>query len=131
MGGHVFLRQESRKARTDLTLLFRSALRGRKVAHNKLWVRIFVEKPSGKGDAINVVDLVCDAIKDAIDGLDDNWFSLSGLDWAIVKRDPQIYIEIGQESDEDVLACAYCGKLKKIEEFRKNGRDGCRQCRLQ
>jgi len=132
--GHVFLRKESKTLRHSITSRIKRALDGRKIANNKLWVDLLVQKPSHKGDAINVVDLVCDAIKDAIP-LDDNWFCIRKLDWQIVKENPQLYIGIGQESVEDFQVCSYCGKIKPFSDFNKNkhskigvGRE-CKDCR--
>lgn len=133
-GGHVFLRKESKAIRNKITRMFGYALRNRKVANNKLWLDILVQKPSHKGDAVNVVDLVCDAIKDAI-ALDDNWYCIRKLDWQIVKNNPQLYIGVGQDTFEDCQVCSYCGQIKPFSEFNKNkqsklgvGRE-CKECR--
>jgi len=121
--GHVFLRKESNAARAEIALMLSVAIRksGIRVARNKLWVELLVEKPSARGDAINVVDLVCDAIKDVVfDTIDDNWFSIKKLDWAIVKHDPYIHIKIGQESNEDASICSYCGRILSVDMFGTN-----------
>lgn len=132
--GHVFLRKESRAKRQEITLTICDGLNNRKVAHNKLWIDILVQKPNHRGDAINVVDLVCDAIKDAVP-VDDRWFCIRRLDWEIVKEDPQLIIGIGQETDDDAQVCSYCGQIKLLTEFNKDkcnplgvGRE-CRECR--
>ena len=65
-----------------------------KIVQAKLWLDIFVQKPDNRGDAVNVVDLVCDAVKAAI-GLDDRWYSIRRLDWQITKADPMLYVGIG------------------------------------
>lgn len=119
--GAVYIRENSRNTRFVLkSLIKKSVLDAKvKVAHNKVWITIFVEKRDWRGDAVNTVDLVCDAIKDAI-GVDDKMFSIQQVDWAVVKRNPRILIGIGQESAEDVKVCPACGTLRPLHEFRKH-----------
>lgn len=130
---HVYKRKESRNYRDAITQSLKAAIKGRKIARNKLWISLFIEKPNHRGDAINVVDAVCDAIKDAT-GLDDRWYSIRHLDWKIAKRDPHLLIEIGQESTEDVQACSACGELLPYSDFHANKRNKygitrvCRGC---
>jgi hypothetical protein len=132
--GHVALRREARAIRDDITLRIRIALKDRKVAHNKLWIDILVQKPNHRGDAVNVIDLVCDAIKDAV-GIDDRWFSIRCLDWEIVKEGGRLIVGIGQETDINCRVCSYCGQIKPFSDFNKHagnplgiGRE-CRDCR--
>ena len=131
--GHTALRREARASRDEITQLLREAVRDRTIKNNKLWIDIFVEKPNHRGDAINVVDLVCDAIKDAT-GVDDRWYSIRCIDWQIVKSEPTIYIGIGQEECEDAIACSFCGEILPLAAFNKNraskiGVDRrCREC---
>lgn len=134
VNSHVALRRESRAKRAEITLTLRAALAGRRVAHNKLWIDILVQKPNHRGDAVNVVDLVCDAVKDAVP-VDDRWFSIRRLDWEIAKEQPQLIIGIGQESDKNCQVCSYCGQIKEFAEFNRSkhrplgfGRE-CRDCR--
>lgn len=132
--GHVALRQESKAMRDGVTQLFREAVRDQRIYNNKLWIEVLAEKPNHRGDAINIVDLVCDGIKTAID-IDDRWFAIWRLDWAIEKNDPQIYIGIGQELCEDAIACSCCGEILPLHNFNKNtnAKHGvsrwCRECR--
>lgn len=132
--GHLFLRKESKAKRQEITLAIRQGLTDRKVAHNKIWIDMLVQKPNHRGDAINVVDLVCDAVKDAVP-VDDRWFCIRRLDWEIVKEDPQLIIGIGQETCEDAQVCSYCGQIKPLSAFTKSkhnplgvGRECC-ECR--
>lgn len=117
--GHVYLRAESRTARSRLSEAVRKALGDVSVVTAKVWIDIIVHKPNHRGDAINVVDLVCDAIKDAIP-VDDRWYSIRRLDWRIVKTDPTILIGIGQESTEDHRICSYCGRSLPFGSFGVN-----------
>jgi hypothetical protein len=133
--GHVFMRSESRAFRYEITQRIRRSVANQRVWQNKLWVDIFVQKPTHRGDAANFLDLVCDAVKDAIP-LDDRWYSIRHIDWQISKSDPRIYIGIGQEDCVDVQACSTCGRLLSFENFGKNrsmasgvGRV-CNDCRL-
>jgi hypothetical protein len=131
--GHVALRRQATEYRDAIIVSLRSALRGRRIHQNKLWIDIFVEKSNHKGDAVNFVDLVCDAVKVAT-ALDDRWFCLRSVDWSIAKDEPSLFICIGQEKIEDVQPCSYCGRLLAFEMFNRNchGRHGisrvCRDC---
>lgn len=134
--GHVALRRESRALRDELTLRLRAALVGRRVAHNKVWLDILVQKPDHRGDAVNVVDLVCDAVKDAV-SVDDRWFCLRRVDWEIAKEKPRLFVRVGQESVEDWQVCSYCGRIRPLAAFTKRagrrlGVDRvCRGCRCE
>lgn len=103
------------------------------VKQNKLWIDMFVQKPTHRGDAANFVDMVCDAVKDGI-GLDDRWFSIREVDWEIVKKDPKLFIGFGQREDFDVRICSSCGRPLTPDNFQKAsglplgvGRN-CRDC---
>lgn len=131
--GHVYLRQQAKAARDGIMAQFHNALRGKKVRNNKVWIDLFVQKPHHKGDAINLVDSVCDALKKAT-GVDDRWFCIRSVDWEIVKSDPMIYIGVGQEECADSIACSSCGKIKSLDQFTKNASAklgvsrNCRDC---
>ena len=131
--GHVALRREATQIRAAIAAALRRSLQQQPVAHNKLWIDILVQKPDHRGDAVNVIDLVCDAIKDGV-GLDDRWFSIRRLDWEIVKRDPELVIGVGQDSAVDCQICSHCGRAKPLSDFtkRKGSRLGigraCREC---
>lgn len=117
--GHVALRQEGRAFRDALAYTIKSAMTGQKVVQNKVWIDIFIQKPNQRGDAANFVDVICDAIKDAI-GVDDRWYSIRRLDWQIVKDDPRIFVGIGQDTTTEVQACSSCGRLMEYHHFHKN-----------
>ena len=131
--GHTFMRDEARYYRHAITERLRSNFNEQDLRINKLWIDIFVQKPSNRGDATNFLDLVCDAIKDAIP-LDDRWYSVQSIDWQIVKHNPMIYVGIGQEDVPNVQACSTCGRLLEFHHFQRNrtavngvGRV-CREC---
>lgn len=132
--GHIALRREARQIRQAITSALLRGLHCIRVAHNKVWLDILVQKPNHKGDAVNVLDLVCDATKEAV-GIDDRWFSIRRLDWEIVKRNPRLFVGVGQDSDVDCQVCSYCGQIKPFAEFgrRQRNRFGigreCRECR--
>lgn len=132
--GHVALRRESRAMREHITAELKVALAGRRIAHNKVWIDMLVQKPNHKGDAVNVIDLVCDAVKDALP-VDDRWFCIRRLDWEICKGDGRLIVGVGQDSDTDCQVCSYCGRIKPLMEFNlaRNqplgvGRE-CKECR--
>jgi uncharacterized Zn-finger protein len=130
-----FLRAAARGYRDAITLLTRQAMKGIDLKQDKLWIDIFVEKPQNKGDAVNVLDLVCDGIKAAIP-LDDRWYSIRCLDWSINKVNPHLFIGLAQEvGASNSKACSYCGTIKELHEFTndRKGRQGrgniCVECR--
>ena len=59
----------------------------------KTWLDIIVQKPNHRSDALNVIDTLADGIKEGI-GIDDRWFSISLLDWEIVKENPMILVQV-------------------------------------
>ncbi|MCC7541926.1 MAG: RusA family crossover junction endodeoxyribonuclease [Deltaproteobacteria bacterium] len=134
-GGHVFMRQRARAARAHLAKTLRSALGERRPVEAKVFVDIFVQKPDQRGDAINVVDVVCDGVKDAV-GVDDRWFALRAVDWEVVKSgSPTIWVGVGQVATEHQRICSYCGRALPLVAFNKAkslplgvGRE-CRECR--
>jgi hypothetical protein len=133
--GHIALRRESRQIRQAITAALRAGLHCMPIVHNKVWIDILVQKPNHKGDAVNVVDLVCDAVKDAMDRVDDRWFCIRRLDWEVVKKNPKLFVGVGQDRGEDCQVCSYCGQIKALPEFNvaRNqplgvGRE-CKACR--
>ncbi len=126
--GHVFIRKEMRSARDVISLAVKSAMNrdGWRLYTGKVWIDLLVQKPNHRGDAINVLDLICDAVKDAI-GIDDRWFSIRRLDWEIVKRDPRIYIGVSQEITEDHRVCSCCGAARPLAMFAGSRRE-CAIC---
>lgn len=110
--GHIHLRKESNEIRQAMALAF--SQHKSQVVQAKLWIDILVQKPNHRGDAVNVVDMVCDAIKDGI-GLDDRWFSIRRLDWQIVKANPNIIVGIAQSATRDQRVCSYCGLILDLQ----------------
>lgn len=133
-GGHVFKRQMARQYQDAVALKVKAAVKEFEVFENKIWIELFVQKPSHKADAINVVDSICDGIKVGL-GLDDRWFCIRQLDWEIAKHNPQIHISIYQRDAFHVRACSHCGRLLALDNFgkKKGARLGvdrvCRECR--
>lgn len=130
-GGHVYARKESVDWRGQLAQKIRDA--GLEWFDGKVYLDVFVEKPNHKGDAINVLDLVADAVKDAT-GVDDRWYSVRRLDWSIVKQEPRILVGIAQRVGEHHRVCSHCGRELVLEDFGRNrsaprGRTRvCRDC---
>lgn len=118
-GGHVFHRKNARSQRDALTLQIRRALGKIKPVEAKVYLDILVQKSNHRGDAINVVDLVCDAVKDAI-GVDDRWFCIRGLDWEISKADPVVIVGISQRDTEHMRPCSSCGRIQPLSAYRPN-----------
>ena len=132
--GNVMLRRESRDLRLQITRAVKAALYEQHVAHNKLWISILVDKPDHRGDAVNVIDLICDALKDAM-RVDDRWFCIGNVDWQVNKTNPRIHIFFGQDTDEDAQVCSICGLIKPLTAFHKSKRYTlgvtyeCKSCR--
>lgn len=118
-GGHMFMRKKASAARAEISKAIKRALDGQQVFEAKVYIDIFVQKSNQRGDAINVIDVVCDGVKDAL-GVDDRWFCIRGLDWEVVKENPKIFIGVCQEAEEHHRVCSYCGAIKPHSEFGKN-----------
>ncbi len=119
-GGHIYAREEGRKWREALTMELRAS--GNTWFQGKIWVDIFVEKPNHKGDAANVLDTVLDAVKEAT-GVDDRWYSIRRLDWAIGKVEPRVIVGVYQAITEDHRACSYCGRELPYSDYGPNRHD--------
>ena len=126
--GHVFIRKKSRDLRNNLTALIAKSVKDERFFTGKVWLDIFVQKPDNKGDAVNVVDMVCDAVKDAI-GVDDRYFSIRKLDWQIMKENPMLYVGVGQSITEDHFYCCYCGREQPLTN-RSSQKSTCKDCRF-
>lgn len=85
--------------RTELKLRMQESLRGVRVTPDQvLWLGIFVWLPDRRGDAINAVKLVADAVQLAT-GINDRHYKLSGLDWELRPENPELVVTIGQEGE--------------------------------
>lgn len=132
--GHVYIRKDIQELREGLIWRIKSACGECEWYEGKIWIDLFVEKPNARSDAINVLDTICDAIKQAIE-IDDRWFGVRRIDWSIVKDEPRIYVGIGQSVSEHHRACSICGTIKPLAgcfHVAKHGRLGyareCKEC---
>lgn len=125
--GFMYIKPDARQAMDDV----KKALRpfANKFKKAKTWIDIFVEKPHNRGDAINFIDSICDAVKIAI-GVDDKFFSIRKVDWKVNKQNPRIFIGISQESDEETFICIYCGRECKVS-AKSCYKNTCVQCSSQ
>lgn len=112
----IFLRADARERRRALSMLIRAA-DPKPWPQRKTYIDILVQKPEHTSDAINVLDLVCDAVKDAI-GIDDRWFSLRRLEWEIVKDKPMVFVGLGQDGVDQMKVCGRCGRILTLDHFR-------------
>lgn len=133
-GKRVFMKQGAKEKRAEIAWLCKQEMIKNNVVFydGKVYLDIFVQKPTaGAGDALNVLDLISDAVQDGI-GVNDKWFCVKSIDWEIKKENPRIYIQVIQEVDKPHQPCSYCGVIRPLEHFakRKNGysRD-CLYCR--
>src|SRR3990167_8307012 len=90
-----------------------------KFYNGRVYLDIFVEEPKFVVDAINFLDIIADAIKVGI-GVDDRWFVVRRIDWAIVKDDPRIKVDVSQMIKEDYEMCSACGIESPLTQFREN-----------
>lgn len=128
--GHVAIRREARAWRDALISSVRAATKDIEIKQNKLWIDIFVQKSSHKGDAVNVVDMVCDAVKVAV-GLDDRWFCIRRVDWEVVKHGGRVFVGVGQEDVDNAQICSGCGQSLPFSKFTRhkgNPNDIGREC---
>ena len=101
----------------------------------RTYLRLVVEKPNNRGDAINFIDVIADAAKRAI-AVDDRWFSLLGVDWSVNRDAPHIFIGIYQDGHRPQQACSGCGIIGDSTLFAdyESGRTAsglhgrCREC---
>jgi len=112
--GHVYVRKEVAELRNRLTEAIRKAAADHPWYEGKVWIDIMVEKPDMRGDAVNVVSAVCDAVKEAI-GIDDRWFCIRRLDWRVVKRNPRLFVGVGQAVTEHHRVCSTCGRILPLK----------------
>lgn len=127
--GHVHLRQESNALRANLVARLSNALRVMKPVERRTWIDILVQKPNHRGDAVNVVDTVCDAVKVAT-GVDDRWFSIRRLDWEVVKKNPMLYVGVGQDDQVQQRVCSYCGQVLDMDQFGPHKQNRCGKSRV-
>jgi len=86
------------KAKDYITTLFRSKLSNNPHPQkSKTYIDVVAFKPNMRGDASNLIDGICDAIKKCFN-FDDNYFSGS-WDWFIDKKNPRIEITVKYEDE--------------------------------
>ena len=71
---------------------------GKDGSGHAIWFGIHVRLPDRKGDALNALDLVADAIQDAT-GIDDRHYQLAGLTWEIspeTRKEPSMLVWVGE-----------------------------------
>ena len=96
--GRIYLSDEARAAREALGWSLKARLQGRSFhPRGKVWLDLFVQRADLRSDPINVLDAVADALKTVI-GIDDRWFAVARLDWALVRgQPPTVRIVLWQE----------------------------------
>lgn len=101
----------ARARRDDLARRLAADLADRRVARAPMLIEIDCAKPDHRMDAINVVDLVADAVQVAT-GIDDRWYGLGSLTWRVAPSSPVLAVVVTQAADAvDVAACGRCGAL--------------------
>lgn len=116
--------RQARQAVVDAVRLARSRGPARRWPERKTWLEVQAWKPSHRTDAINLLDGLADAIKEAL-GIDDRWFAVRRLDWSLDPTDPRVLVLIEADAWADQSVCAKCGRI--YEEQTKGRR--CEECR--
>lgn len=114
-----------------VALATKRALADAKIVQNKIWISLFVQKPDHRSDAINVIDTICDGIRDGLP-IDDKWFCIDQVNWSVVKNNNGIIIRIGQTTRDPVIVCTHCGEDKPFDQFgvkKGNPFDKSRVCK--
>ncbi len=129
-GKRVFMKQGAKEKRSEIAWLCKQEMLKNNVIFydGKVYLDIFVQKPTaGAGDALNVLDLISDAVQDGI-GVNDKWFCVKSIDWEIKKDSPRIYIQVLQEVNRPHQPCSYCGVIRPMEHFSKRAKGYSRDC---
>ena len=95
-----YIKPEAKAAEKTLHHELTLALKRVKFYNNKVYLDIFVMKPRTNIDAINFIDAIADVLKDVIQ-VDDKWFSIKSLDWAVDTKNPYITIKLYQPVRKD------------------------------
>jgi hypothetical protein len=92
-----YLAPHARQRRDALATLIRAELTRKHITpwKGKLWLALHVEIPNHRGDPINCLDLVADAVQDGT-GINDRWFWLNRLTWENNSKKSQIMVSCGQ-----------------------------------
>jgi hypothetical protein len=112
-GGRVYMTDEARAFKKRLTgeLSLSLAPVAALVRRNKVWLHILVRKDSWRGDAINLLDLTADCLRDALGGaVDDNYFCVSRLDWD-TGPEPLLALGAYQTEGVDARVCPGCKRF--------------------
>lgn len=81
-------------AQDEVSLLFKAAMRNNDIPlKRKIWIGYTWHRENMRGDITNFLNPICDAIKECLT-FDDNWFSVSMLDWEIDKENPRFEITV-------------------------------------
>lgn len=119
---HVFISKESRDAGNLVSLKIKSELNKQKIKffHNKISIALHIQKPSTASDAINFLDSFADIIKKVLK-IDDKWFEIHALTWAVVKTEPKIILYICQDVAHsfDAVICKFCGNPFPVSSLSK------------
>lgn len=97
--GRLYLNPKTKQLIDFLIYQIRIEMRKNKIIFfkkKKVYLSIYAEIENHRGDALNLLDTIADAVKEGI-GIDDRWFAIKLLDWEI-KKDGKINIEIFQQS---------------------------------
>ncbi len=95
-GKGMYLTAEAERHRSGIELALRASMSQRKIhripGETKIWVKVIVMRPDMRGDPLNCLDLIADAVQRAI-GVDDRWYSAS-VDWELNKQRPGVQVTV-------------------------------------
>lgn len=112
--GRIMRKRETNDAKEQLT--WEVAATNHTFYQGKVWLDICIYQPTHTGDALNYLDVMADAVADAI-GVDDRWFSVRRIDWQIDKADPRIVLVVTQCVTEHHAICQTCGAQTPVKNF--------------
>lgn len=96
-----YIKPEAKRAEAVLEHELTIALKRVKLYNNKVYLDIFVMKPRTNIDAINFLDAIADVLK-RVTGVDDKWYSVKSIDWAVDTKQPYIVVKLYQPERRDL-----------------------------
>lgn len=90
-----------------------------------LHLDIHVVRPDKRGDPINCLQAISDAVQEGI-GVDDRWYS-ANISWSLDRENPRVEVALSQVVTEEHNICSRCAELLPATAFWKN-QSRCKPC---
>lgn len=111
----IFVREDVNKLKEAISIITSAKVGSVLWPVSKTWIDVVVQKPNNRCDAINVVDTLCDGIKNGL-GVDDKWFAIGRLDWELVFSNPSVFVQVSTDAIRAQKSCSTCGQIKYLDE---------------